>query len=316
MLSTRGVLVAASLLLTIGLGARQSSAREGGESCDERLRGMERVLATARGTMRGPVLEPPRQDGFIVPSAARGEPLPFKAVVVEVGLDSLWMDGQEVGGKDQDERLRVVGTRVRELWQMHRQLHPRGRLNREYFVIFDGRLSVRDAVRVVAALGREDRLVPLVLPEAGPEPLVGGRELEQRVQSIRGVVDAVSAPTRWTMLSHAMGKCAPSEPFGVRPGEGELDDDRFRERVHSQVQTALRVCRCGDAKLFAVESLLLDGAGALGRTMQRLPVALSATKGVPLLAGGGEEVMKVLSRFVANTRGAAGSTTVRLRARP
>jgi hypothetical protein len=142
-----------------------AAASAAGNPCEERLREVEARLSAAHANARGVVYHAQELPAFEPATVAGAAPLESKMVVVQIGVGRAWLDGDPASGLTMRERLATLSARINKLWDNYRLLQPKSPPDRRLYVMFDRRVTARDAAEVVAVIGREDRLVPLVLAE-------------------------------------------------------------------------------------------------------------------------------------------------------
>jgi len=281
---------------------------------------MDTTLAARRAAVRGWTRIVPNVEGFEIAVVAAVKPLDFKSLVVQVSESDLWLDHDEIPGADRAAKLKALAARIATLWNNYRLLHPEGPPpDRRIYVVFDKWVMVKDAVETIAAIGRDDVLIPVAAPEAWAPVIPRGPALEGRVRAVRGEVDAVSAATKWfdhyTLIGHALGRCKGSlAPPGGGVHETPPSEDEVRAALHARVIGLLTACSCRGANVDAVENVLLDEDGGFARPIQRLPLELKAAGGKILEADPEATVMAVLASYAAEH--GAGARPITLRARP
>jgi hypothetical protein len=281
-----------------------------GTPCEERLREMEARLAPARAAAHGAVYHAPELAGFEPPIAAGATPLEFKGAVVQIGVGRAWLDGAPVPGSTARERLATLSAGINKLWDNYRLLHPQVPPDRQLYVIFDRRLTVREAAEAVEVIGREDRLVPLVLiqPLAKRRLWFGAFEPFLRVSA--PTPDAVTSATPGTRLRSAFRGC----PTTRKPPAPGLSDDEYRALAQSEALEALRACRCANADVRQIEEFLLWNAGVPEPSMRRLPLDLVASGGRLLTAGGDAPVADLLAKAAREPTGPPRRVTISIKA--
>jgi len=185
---------------------------------------MDATLAVRRTVVRGWTRFVPELDGFEMPQFSALKPLEFKGLVVQVSESGLWLDHDPIPGADRTSQLRELAKRIAKIWSNYQLLYPKGPPPlRRMYVLFDKWVMVKDAVRVIDVIGRDDVLIPTAAPEQWNAVDPTGPTLNARLRSLRGEIDAVSAATKWfdqwKLLEHAMGTCKGRVvPPGVGPG--------------------------------------------------------------------------------------------------
>ncbi|HEY7374955.1 MAG TPA: hypothetical protein VIF57_22525 [Polyangia bacterium] len=298
-----------------------TAARTGAaeDACRARLKQMDATLTARRGLVRGWTLFVPEIDGFEMPQFSAVQPLEFKGVVVQVSESGLWLDHEPIPGPDRKSQLKELAARIAKIWGNYQLLYPNGPPPiRRMYVLFDKWVMVKDAIRVIDVIGRDDVLVPTALSENWSAVDPAGPVLNARLRSLRGEIDAVSAATKWfdqwKLLEHAMGTC---KGRVVAPGAGPGDkrsEDEVRAAWHSHISGLLTACDCRGANVDAVENVLLDEAGGFARPLQRLPLQLKATGGKAVDAGPDERVVVVLADYLSHTAAGTRPITIRERA--
>jgi hypothetical protein len=277
-----------------------------GKPCEERLKEVEARLAAARVKARGVVYHAPELDSLEPPIVAGGEPLEFKGIVVQIGVGRAWLDGDPAPGSTLRERLATLSAKIDELWAKYRLLRPDEPPDRRLYVIFDRRITVRDAAEVVAAIGREDRLVPLVLAEPLAKRRIWSGTFEPFLRATPPGPDAITSATPGTRLRAAYHSC----PTTRRPPAPGLSEDEYRALAHHEALETLRTCRCADADVGLIEELLLWNAGIPEPSMRRLPLELVASGGKILTGSGDAPVIELLGKALGSPIRVPGRVTI------
>ena len=182
--------------------------------------------------------------------------------------------------------------------------------NRQVYVIFDRRVTVREAAQVVSVIGRHDRLVPLVLAEPVAKRRLWFGAFEPLLPVTPPGTDAVTYATPGTRLRAAFRGC----PTTRKPPAPGLSEDEYRALTHREALEALRACRCADAEVRQIEEFLLWNAGVPEPSMRRLPVELVASGGKLLTADGDTPVVDLLAKAAGKPVVAPKRVTIQVKA--
>jgi hypothetical protein len=280
-----------------------------GKPCQGRLKEMETRLTVARAKVTGPVYHAPDLEGFEPAIAAGGLPLVSRGMVVQIGLGRAWLNGKPIPGSNARERLSWLSAELARNWDIYRMLQPDEPPNRMHYVIFDRRVTVRDAIEVVAAIGREDRIVPMVLVQPLAKRRLWWGAFEPFLRATLPEPKVLTTMPE-TQLVTAFRSC----PITRKPPVPDLSEEEYRALAHQQTLAELRACDCADADLGHIEEFLLWNAGVPEPSMRRLAVELVASGGESLVADGDAPVIQTLVKATARTAKAPKRVTIQTKA--
>jgi hypothetical protein len=265
-----------------------------GDPCQEQLKGVEARLTTARASAHGAVYHAPELAAFEPAIVAGAVPLEFRGTVVQIGVGQAWLDTKPVPGATARERLATVSAAIDKLWDNYRLVQPKVPPKRQIYVIFDRRVTVRDAAEVVEMIGREDRLIPLVLAKPLAKRRLWSGAFEPFLRVAEPAPDAVTSATPGTRLRSSFRSCSTPR----RPPTPGLSEEEYRALAQREALEALRACHCADADVGQIEELLLWNTGVPEPSMRRLPLELVASGGQLLTADGDVPIVDVLAKAV------------------